>query len=202
MNKLRSDKREERKQRKTKPSILIAAEGKHLTEYNYFMGFNDYKSKYNINFVSGNETDPKSLVENLRKRWNKDGYSEEFKDIMFLIIDLDNNKEKAVLLKELINKNPDIFFIISNPCIETWFLFHFEENPKRLGSSKEVIRELKKYLKDYDKSRNYNKILYKNTSVAIKNSENKERLQNVNYDWPDVECNPRSDIHKIVKIIK
>ena len=202
MSRIRSDKREKRKQRKTKPSILIAAEGKHLTEKNYFIGFNGYESKYNINFVSGNETDPISLVENLNKRWDKDGYSEEFDDLKYVIVDLDNNTAKARVLKNLINDNQDIRFIISNPCIETWFLFHFEENPKRLNNSKEVIKELTKYISDYDKSKNYNAVLYKKTKEAIRNSRNKEKQQDSLYEWPDVECNPRSDIHKLVKIIK
>lgn len=80
-------------------------------------------------------------------------------------------------------------------------MFHFEENSKRANSSKEAIKELNKYLRGYDKSLNYNRILYKKTETAIRNSQNKEKQQESVYDWSDAECNPRSDMHKLVKLI-
>lgn len=99
MSRFRPERREKRKQRYTKPSILIAAEGRHLTEKNYISGFNGYDARYNIYFVSSNETDPESLADNLRRWWNKDGYSEEYDDLKFIVIDLDNNRKKAEQLK-------------------------------------------------------------------------------------------------------
>ena len=197
----RFEKKNKRKARSYKPSILIAAEGEHITEQVYIGGFRSYECPYNIRFVPGRETDPISLIDNLNNAWKKDGYDEDFGDLKIVVIDLDNSKEKATLLQDLIQEHKDIEFIISNPTFEIWYMFHFEENPKRYLKTKELINDLQRYIKDYKKSGNFNDVLYPRTETAIKNCKNKEINQNDLYFWPDVDCNPRTDMHSLVEIL-
>ena len=201
MNRKLSDKREKRKERKIKPSLLIAAEGRHLTETNYFNGFIGYGFPYNISFVPGNATDPETLLSNMTRYWNHMGFSSEEGDLATIVVDLDNNNEKAVLLAEKIRKHPAIKFLISNPSIEIWFLFHFQKNPKRFMNSKDLIKELSRYIKDYEKSKNYNDVLFLKTNEAIDNSSHKAVQQDKYYHWPSIVCNPRTDLYQIVSVL-
>ena len=201
MSRKLNDKREKRRERKIKPSLLIAAEGRHLTETNYFNGFKGYDSPYNIVFVPGNATDPKMLLSNTVRYWKRMGFNDDDGDLAAVVVDMDSNPYKAKLLNDLIDNNPEIRFLISNPTIEIWFLFHFQKNPKRFSNSKNLMNELSKYLKDYEKSRNYNQILIPKTKEAISNSQQKAVQQDKHYRWPSVDCNPRTNIHEIVQFL-
>lgn len=45
--------------------------------------------------------------------------------------------------------------IINNPCLEFWFLLHFESTGKYFSTCDDAIKRLKKYLPDYQKSQTY-----------------------------------------------
>ncbi len=49
----------------------------------------------------------------------------------------------------------NIIFIINNPCLEFWFILHFEKTSKLFDTCAKAETELKKYLKDYEKTRKY-----------------------------------------------
>lgn len=180
---------------------MIAAEGKHITESHYLDCFNGYEFPYNIHFSSGNETDPLSLISNLKRDWENKGFSYDDGDLAFIVLDLDNDSIKAEKLGKLINDNKDIGFIISNPSIEVWFLFHFQKNPKRYSNQTDLIKELCNFIKDYEKNGYYNKTLFPKTKEAIINSREKAHQQDKIYYWPSIDCNPRTDMHEIVSII-
>jgi RloB-like protein len=89
----------------------------------------------------------------------------------FWIIDLDvilketreAKKGRKTKLQELteyiksINKNyaKSVVVIINNPCLEFWFLIHFEATTKYFSACADGEKQLKKYLPDYDKTRKY-----------------------------------------------
>ena len=52
-------------------------------------------------------------------------------------------------------KYKNIVIIVNNPCFEYWLLLHFEATSKFYSSYDELIKQLKKHLPDYEKSRVY-----------------------------------------------
>jgi hypothetical protein len=49
----------------------------------------------------------------------------------------------------------NVIVIINNPCLEFWFLLHFERTSKLFDTCGKSETELKKYLKDYEKTQRY-----------------------------------------------
>lgn len=45
--------------------------------------------------------------------------------------------------------------IVNNPCLEFWFLLHFEKTAKQFNACSSAELQLKKYLKSYEKSQKY-----------------------------------------------
>ena len=95
--------------------------------------------------------------------------SEEYTKV-FWIIDFDvilkETKEakagKETLLesfleykKTIAEKYKNIVIIINNPCLEFWFLLHFEVTSKYFDACEGAEKQLKKYLKDYEKTQKY-----------------------------------------------
>lgn len=49
----------------------------------------------------------------------------------------------------------NVIFIINNPCLEFWFILHFEKISKLFDTCAKAEIELKRYLKDYEKTQKY-----------------------------------------------
>ncbi len=59
-------------------------------------------------------------------------------------------------LKEFYDKTPDnTIIIINNPCLEFWFLLHYEPTLKYFATYADIKKELKKHLSDYEKTEKY-----------------------------------------------
>ncbi len=52
-------------------------------------------------------------------------------------------------------KYKNVIFIINNPCLEFWFILHFEKTSKLFDSCAKAETELKKHLKDYEKTQKF-----------------------------------------------
>ena len=85
---------------------------------------------------------------------------------VFWVIDLDvviveSKKGKTNQIKKLedylnaLKKNENVITILNNPCLEYWFILHFNQTTKYFSQCKEVEAELKKSLKDYEKTQKY-----------------------------------------------
>lgn len=89
---------------------------------------------------------------------------------VFWIIDLDTvikednetPKSKKSLLKtfeeyrtDLITNYPNVVVIVNNPCIEFWFLLHFEKTSKYFDTCSSAETQLKKHLKNYEKTQKF-----------------------------------------------
>lgn len=74
----------------------------------------------------------------------------------------------------------NVVVIINSPCLEFWFLLHYENTAKFFDTCKKAATALKKHLKDYEKTQRYftkegNDIYLKlkpNLSKAIANAKN------------------------------
>lgn len=49
----------------------------------------------------------------------------------------------------------NVTVIINNPCLEFWLLLHFQKTTKLFDTCDKAETELKKYLKDYEKTQKY-----------------------------------------------
>ena len=128
------------------------------------------------------------------------GLAKEYLNV-FWIIDLDvilketaeaKEKEKPIdKLKKYIKdleKHKNITIILNNPCLEFWFLLHFEQITKYFPKCEGSEEQLKKYLKNYEKTRKYftkqDKGIYlqlkQNLSNAIHNAKNTNRKDDDN----------------------
>lgn len=58
-----------------------------------------------------------------------------------------NNRERKIYGK--------VNVIVNNPCLEYWFLLHFENDGKTYNSCSEVLISLREHLKGYGKSERY-----------------------------------------------
>jgi hypothetical protein len=86
-------------------------------------------------------------------------------DKVFWIVDLDTiiadqqiDRFKKIY-QRLLKKRKHPFVFINNPCLEFWFLLHFEQTSRPFSSCEEVVRALKTYpeMANYNKSEKYYK---------------------------------------------
>lgn len=109
-------------------------------------------------------------------------------DKTFLMFDLD----VAGVLDHL-QKISDAELLVSNPCVELWFLLHYQEQKSKL-TSKKCIQKLQSFTKDYKKgalSEEEKNVLAANRDVAIKRAKLLEE-----YD------NPSTTIYRLLELLK
>lgn len=96
-------------------------------------------------------------------------------------------KEKLNQFKSKYQRNRDIIICDSFPSIEFWFLLHFEKTNKHFPNSKTVERELKKFVTDYTKTKNYLKNirwveqLVEKLKTACNNAKSIEQVDGCSY---------------------
>ena len=186
--------------RKRKPVMLITAEGRNKTEKQYFTSFQDQHGKYSIRFATGLETDPVGMLKAMEKAWKKNELSEKDGDKAYIVLDMDCKPEKIQLVKELQKKSKNIRFIVSNPCIEVWFIFHFIYTTRQFKDSKEPKKELAKYIPEYEESMDISAILRPMIEDAKKHLEQlKGYYETLGIAWGDAECNPMTDVVEVLE---
>lgn len=190
-----------RKRRHPKKTILIAVEGNNKTEKTYFSNFENGKKSYNITYARGNNTDPLNLVRMLIKEVNelKSELADEVESYCIFDTDTDPNKNKIIAEAiQLANRN-NIKVITSTPCIELWFLLHYEYTTAYMNN-KEVIRKLKTHYPKYEKNVNLYSDIVENLESAIERAKILKSYQlNNNHIIGTVEANPNTEIYKIVE---
>ena len=184
---------------KRKSVIMLVYEGKNKTEHNYFKHFNNRENKFRIEPVDSPETDIKGMADYAIKYAKKYDIKSAYGDKIFCIFDLDINKQKLEEYEQIRynKKYKDINFIVSNPCFEIWFLFHFEEHPPRLPSSEKVKKHLCKYVKNYEENIDvYEKYNLKSLlSKALTYANNKKDSMK---DKPLLDKNPYTQIPEVI----
>ena len=165
---------------KRKRIIVLSFEGKNnQTENNYFSHFCAFNSDYIVKSFSSGATDPKNMIKNTKMKRKKYDYKPS-EDLTFIFMDIDNDKEKLALIKDLEKKQTkDTCIIISNPCFELRYLNHFVKTT-RLLTSTQLFTTLKKYIKNYKKNIDVYDELRDNRKEAILNSEFQRKCQKQN----------------------
>lgn len=187
--------------RKSKRVVLVAYEGENKTEKNYLSNFSGRDKDYIIKQVPGNETDPVNLVrQTIQKVHDLSLYLLE-DDKAYCIFDTDMKTEKNIKIDEAIKlaKDNNIIPIVSAPCVELWFLLHYEYTTAMI-SSNDVIERLKKHYPKYEKNCNIYLELKDRIDKAIENSKKLEKYQKQNNKkLQTVEATPYTEMYKIVE---
>lgn len=150
--------------------------------------------------VPGSETDPVNLVKQTIQEVKKLGLDLNEDDRAYCIFDTDNNTSKNSQIKEavMIAQENNIGVITSSPCIELWFLLHYEYTTANMNSD-EVIKRLKTHYPKYNKNCNIYPIINDKTKKAYANAIKLEQYQKQNNrNIKSVEANPHSDVYQII----
>ncbi len=186
---------------KSKRVILVSYEGDNKTEKNYFNSFMNRNSNYRIKVVPGNETDPINLVRQTILAVKNNGLDLSSDDIAYCIFDTDTNslKDEQIKIAIRLANEHNIKVITSNPCIELWFLLHFEYTTATLTNN-QVIARLKKYCLKYEKNYAIYKDLEDKKDIAISNAKKLEQYQLKNDKNLYETCsNPYTSVYKVVE---
>jgi hypothetical protein len=110
-----------------------------------------------------------------------------------------DNSEFVSALREA--KKAPLSLAISNPCIEYWFLLHYEYSTSSLANCDSVCLALSKWISNYAKNQNRLSVLLSekilpNTSKAIETAEN--CLKDVQLTCSDEYPNPSTRIFLLV----
>ncbi|WP_448530241.1 RloB family protein [Raineya sp.] len=176
------------KPKKSKIAVLVEGE----TEICYLEMLQ--KNEENLQFsIEPKLPQKKSIKEQYEKAISllKEGYQAVFWIIDFDVI-LSDNQVKNFLKYLQKAKQKKILTIINNPCLEYWFLLHFRFTQKTFRSCRKAEEELKKYIKDYEKTKKYfinpNQDIYAKLKekllTAIENSKKSIwHIENESLDW-------------------
>lgn len=184
--------------RREKPIMLIVSEGRNVTERQYFLSFQDRNGKYTIKFPkTGHVTDPVNLLKEANLYWEKYELLEDKGDKAYVVIDLDCLDDRANIINRLaINNN--VKFIVSNPCVEVWFLLHYRYSTFAYNSGNDVKRDMRNFIPGYEESMDVANILRPQIACAMNNVRRlKQHFQGT--EWVSPQCNPMTDIYRVIE---
>ena len=145
----------------TKQAFAVVVDGK--TEYWYLQML-----IHNEPYISSNIKPqvPKKNIDQQYKLVTK--LSEEEYDKVFWIVDLDvllkeerEKKGNTSSLQQFLNywqqlsKQNKVVVIVNNPCLEYWFLLHFQKTTKVFTACVDAEKEVSKYLQGYEKTEKF-----------------------------------------------
>ena len=158
---------------------------------------------YNIKIlIPGHITDPSGMQKTILRYWDQYGMDEEKGDVAFIVLDLDCNSEKGRLIRKLEKENDNARFVVSNPCFEVWFLLHYRYSTRPYYTSADVIKDLRKYVPDYEKNTDIAVLIANDIEIAMKNAEKlRHHFLDMGAEWPSAACNPCTDVPIIIDVI-
>ena len=146
----------------TKQSFAVVVDGE--TEYWYLqmLKHNEPNIPFNIK--------PQILQKkNIKQQYELvTDLSEEEYDKVFWIVDLDvllkeerekknstSSLQKFLSYWQQLSKQKKIVVIVNNPCLEYWFLLHFQKTNKVFTACTNAEKEVSKYLQGYEKTEKF-----------------------------------------------
>jgi len=178
---------------------LIVCEGSK-TEVAYFTAWRSKLrwSTVKIDVISPSESESIAVVERAiskKKEMERLGFPYEK---VWCVVDVEIPPHKTLdEAWEKATKTDGLELILTNPCIEYWFLLHFQKRTAPFESNRDVMEALKAVHRSYRKSRIGFDDLYPRTATAIQRS--KEVLQENNCGEYLRDCNPSTHVHRIVE---
>lgn len=185
-----------------KPVIILVCEGKNKTERTYFNHFVKRDAAYSLIIKDSESTDIGSMANKADQLSREYQLDKSLNDRIFCIVDLDLDRTKLDKLNKAKKKYKNVEFIVSNPCFEIWFFYHFISDPKVLSSSQKVKEELSKHINNYKENMDVFRIFNfeEKYGIAINNSEKKNALYDT--DASLVDKNPYTEVQNIIFLLK
>ena len=165
-----------------KPNFFVFCEGETEIAYVKFL-----RSLYRAPI----QVIPKKGKSNISEDFivkSKNEYVQTDQDKVFLMYDLDVDG-----MLEQLQKISNAELLVSNPCVELWFLLHYQEQKSEISSDK-CIKKLQKFSKEYKKgtlSEEEKEVFAKNKKLAV------ERAKAL-----DVFSNPSTTIYRLLDLLK
>ncbi|WP_282773954.1 RloB family protein [Phaeodactylibacter xiamenensis] len=171
-----------RGKRKMNPTLFVFCEGETEESYVAFL-----RSKYRVPIQIKTKIAGNRITQRLVKSYMK-GETQTPKDKIFLLYDLD---VQGVL--ERLKKIDKAELLISNPCIELWFLLHYQNQTATLDSG-HCLRILKNHIPNYRKGAQKDSVM---SGLCEKADAAIERANELSS--PD---NPSTTVQSFVQLLK
>ena len=152
-----------------KPIFFVFCEGETEMEYVRFLK-SLYRAPIQVIIKKGKSNISEDVIEHSKREYVTTG-----KDKVFLMYDLDVDG-----MIEHLQKIPNTELLVSNPCIELWFILHYQEQ-KTAISTERCIQLMQKVSKEYKKgilSDREKKVLADNRNLATERAKCLEAYQN------------------------
>ena len=108
-------------------------------------------------------------------------------------------RKKLDVLQKKYEGNASVLLCDSMPSIEYWFLLHYKHTTRHFGTSKAVIKELKKYIPQYDKTEQF---LSNPKWVADMSGEGRQEQACKYADNTNTSSGSYSKVHKVFPLIE
>ena len=152
-----------------KPIFFVFCEGETELEYVRFLR-SLYRAPIQIIAKKGKSNISEDVIEHSKRE-----YVTTEKDKVFLMYDLDVDG-----MLEHLQTIPNTVLLVSNPCVELWFLLHYQEQKTALSTDR-CIQLMQKVSKEYKKgiiSDREKKVLADNRNLAAERAKCLEEYQN------------------------
>ena len=170
------------KGKQMKPNFFVFCEGETEMAYVKFL-----RSLYRAPI----QVIPKKGKSNISEDFivkSKNEYVQTEQDKVFLMYDLDVDG-----MLEQLQKIPNAELLVSNPCMELWFLLHHQDQKSEISSDR-CIKKLQKFSNEYKKgilSEEEKTFLAEKKDLAIERAKNMIGYQN-----------PSSTVYKLLEKLK
>ena len=157
------------KGKQMKPNFFVFCEGETEIAYVKFLR-SLYRAPIQVIPKKGKSNISEEFIERSKNEYVRTG-----QDKVFLMYDLDVDG-----ILEHLQKIPNAELLVSNPCIELWFLLHYQEQKLEISSDK-CVQKYQKVSKGYKKgvlSEEEKKVLAENSELAVERAKKLADYQN------------------------
>ena len=157
------------KGKQMKPNFFVFCEGETEIAYVKFLR-SLYRAPIQVIPKKGKSNISEEFIERSKNEYVRTG-----QDKVFLMYDLDVDG-----ILEHLQKIPNAELLVSNPCIELWFLLHYQEQKLEISSDK-CVQKYQKVSKGYKKgvlSEEEKKVLAENSELAVERAKKLAEYQN------------------------
>ena len=170
------------KGKQMKPNFFVFCEGETEMAYVKFLR-SLYRAPIQVIPKKGKSNISEDFIEK-----SKNEYVQTEQDKVFLMYDLDVDG-----MLEQLQKIPNAELLVSNPCMELWFLLHYQDQKSEISSDR-CIKKLQKFSNEYKKgilSEEEKTFLAEKKDLAIERAKNMIGYQN-----------PSSTVYKLLEKLK
>ena len=170
------------KGKQMKPNFFVFCEGETEIAYVKFLR-SLYRAPIQVIPKKGKSNISEDDIER-----SKNDYVRTSQDKVFLMYDLDVDG-----ILEHLQKIADAELLVSNPCIELWFLLHYQEQKSAISSEK-CIQKLQKVSKKYKKgqlSEEVKNVLAEKMELASQRAKALSELKN-----------PSTTVYRLLELMK